>query len=128
MKTNKKISGLKRVVRFAFTGVFVTGIHALIAILIVIYLIPAPPLANGVAFMGATLISYVINTTWSFSSQLQGSTLLRFVVVSIVGFIVAISVSWFMEQQGFNYLIGIVAVALTTPLITFLMHNFWTYK
>jgi len=119
---------LKRAARFAFTGVFVTGVHAAIAIVIIQFLVPIPPLANGVAFIGATVISYVINTTWSFSRRLHGRTLYRFVLVSIIGFLVAMSVAWGAQILGLNYLLGICAVALTIPPMTFLLHTFWTYK
>ena len=119
---------LRRAVRFACTGIFVTGVHVVIAIVFIQFLMLAPPLANGVAFLGATLVSYVINTTWSFSSRLYGRTLSRFVVVLILGFLLAMLVAWIAQELGLNYLLGISAVALTIPPMTFLLHNFWTYR
>lgn len=114
--------------RFALTGIFVTGVHAAIAIMFIRFLMPTPPLANGVAFIGATFVSYAINTTWSFSSRLDGMTLSRFVVVSIVGLFLAMLVAWIAQELGLSYLIGICAVALTIPSLTFFLHNFWTYR
>ena len=32
------------------------------------------------------------------------------------------------QVAGLNYLLGIVAVALTIPAFTFVLHNFWTYR
>lgn len=118
----------KRAIRFAFTGVFVTAVHAVIAVMFIQYLMPLPPLANGVAFVGATIVSYVINTTWSFSARMHGRTLFKFVTVSIVGLLLAMLVAWIAQELGFNYLLGICAVALTIPPMTFVLHNFWTYK
>lgn len=118
----------RRAIRFAFTGIFVTGIHAAIAIMFIQYLIPAPPLANGVAFVGATIVSYVINTAWSFSARLHGRILFKFVTVSMVGFLLAMLVAWIVQELGFSYLLGICAVALTIPPMTFILHNFWTYR
>ncbi|MES2535663.1 MAG: GtrA family protein [Pseudomonadota bacterium] len=118
----------KRAIRFACTGLFVTGVHALIVIMFMRFLMPHPPLANGVAFIGATLISYVINTTWSFSSRLNGKTFSRFVVVSVFGFLLAMLIAWIAQDLGFDYLIGLCAVALTMPPITFFLHNFLTYQ
>lgn len=118
----------KRAIRFAFTGVFVTAVHAVIAVMFIQYLMPLPPLANGVAFVGATIVSYIINTTWSFSARMHGRTLFKFVTVSIVGLLLAMLVAWIAQEMGFNYLLGICAVALTIPLMTFVLHNFWTYK
>ena len=118
----------KRAIRFALTGMFVTGVHAVTAIIFINYLLPIPPLANGVAFVSATMVSYVINTTWSFSSPMHGRTLFRFLAVSFLGLMLAIIVAWLAQKMGLNYLLGIGAVALTIPPITFVFHNFWTYR
>lgn len=119
---------LKRAVRFALTGVFVTSVHFVIAILFIEQIMPTPPLANGVAFAFATITSYLINTIWSFSGRIHGRTLSRFIAVSIVGFLLAMFVSWVVELLGFSYLLGICAVALTVPPMTFVLHNFWTFR
>jgi putative flippase GtrA len=119
---------LRRAIRFALTGIFVTGVHFVIAVMIIELIIPAPPLANGMAFVGAALVSYLINTIWCFSGQLHGRTLLRFIVVSILGFFLAMLVAWIAEEAGLSYILGICAVALTIPPMTFALHNFWTYR
>lgn len=119
---------IKRGLRFAVTGLFVTALHAVVAVLFIHFVSPLPPLANGVAFAVATVVSYVINTTWSFSSRLHGRTLLRFLSVSVAGFFLAMLVAWAAQLAGLNYLLGIGAVALTIPAFTFVLHNFWTYR
>jgi putative flippase GtrA len=119
---------LRRAMRFALTGVFVTGVHFVIAIVVIELIIPSPPLANGVAFACATIVSYLINTIWIFSGNLHGRTLFRFVVVSVLGFFLAMFVAWAAEVAGLSYLLGICAVALTILPMTFVMHNFWTYR
>ncbi|QUE92953.1 GtrA family protein [Pseudomonas sp. SCA2728.1_7] len=128
MTSAEKSALIQRGVRFAVTGLFVTALHALVAILFINFISPLPPLANGVAFAVATLVSYVINTTWSFSARLHGRTLLRFLLVSVCGFWLAMFVAWAAQIAGFHYLLGIAAVALTIPAFTFLLHNFWTYR
>jgi putative flippase GtrA len=119
---------LRRAMRFALTGIVVTGVHFVIAITFIELIMPTPPLANGVAFAFATVASYLINTIWSFSGRLHGRTLSRFIAVSIVGFLLAMLVSWIVQELGFGYLLGICAVALTIPPMTFILHNFWTYR
>ena len=119
---------VKRAVRFGLTGVLVTGVHALIAIAFMQWVSSTPPLANGVAFAGATILSYSLNTLWSFSARLQGKTLWRFAVVSLLGFCLAILIAWIVQVLGWNYFVGIAAVALTLPPISFLLHSFWTYR
>jgi putative flippase GtrA len=119
---------IQRGLRFAVTGVFVTAMHALVAVLFIHFISAPPPLANGVAFAVATVVSYVINTTWSFSARLHGRTLVRFLLVSVCGFFLAMFVAWAAQMAGLHYLLGIGAVALTIPAFTFVLHNFWTYR
>ncbi|MBK5345535.1 GtrA family protein [Pseudomonas sp. TH49] len=128
MTSSDRKALIQRGLRFAVTGLFVTALHALVAVLFIHFVAPQPPLANGVAFAVATVVSYVINTTWSFSARLHGRTLLRFLSVSACGFLLAMFVAWAAQMAGLNYLLGIVAVALTIPAFTFVLHNFWTYR
>ncbi|WP_339453416.1 GtrA family protein [Pseudomonas sp. EA_5y_Pfl2_R50] len=128
MTSAEKSALIQRGLRFAVTGLFVTALHALVAVLFINFIAAQPPLANGVAFAVATVVSYVINTTWSFSARLHGRTLLRFLLVSAGGFLLAVLVAWVAQIAGLHYLLGIVAVALTIPAFTFVLHNFWTYR
>ncbi|MFJ7793357.1 GtrA family protein [Pseudomonas sp. NPDC096950] len=128
MTSAEKSALIKRASRFAVTGLFVTALHAVVAVLFINFVMPMPPLANGVAFAVATVVSYLINTTWSFSARLHGRTLMRFMVVSGAGFLLAMFVAWAAQVAGLNYLMGIAAVALTIPAFTFVLHNFWTYR
>jgi putative flippase GtrA len=124
----QKSALIQRGLRFAVTGLLVTALHALVAVLFINSIAAQPPLANGVAFAVATVVSYVINTTWSFSARLHGRTLRRFLLVSTGGFFLAMFVAWAAQIAGLPYLLGIVAVALTIPAFTFVLHNFWTYR
>lgn len=128
MIAGDKSALVRRGLRFAVTGLFVTALHALVAVLFIRFIAPEPPLANGFAFAVATVVSYVINTAWSFSTRLHGRTLLRFLTVSAGGFLLAMLVAWAAQMAGLNYLFGIGAVALTIPAFTFVLHNFWTYR
>jgi putative flippase GtrA len=119
---------LRRAIRFTSTGFLVTAEHVLIATIFIEYLMAKPPVANGIAFLLATLTSYLINTIWSFSGQLHRKSLVRFIAVSIIGFLLAILVSAIVHIIGFHYLYGIITVALLVPPMTFILHNYWTYK
>ncbi|WP_350598127.1 GtrA family protein [Pseudomonas sp. 65/3-MNA-CIBAN-0223] len=119
---------IKTALRFALTGLLVTALHAVVAVLFINFVMPLPPLANGVAFAVATVVSYLINTTWSFSARLRGRTLLRFMTVSGAGFLLAMLVAWAAQVAGLDYLLGIGAVAVTLPAFTFVLHIFWTYR
>jgi putative flippase GtrA len=122
------INFAKQVQRFAVSGLLATGLHALVAVGLIESFAISAPLANGIAFLIATVFSYAVNTLWSFSSALHGRNLFRFICVSIVGGSLAISVSAIAAHYELHYLAGIGMVALIVPSVTFLLHRFWTYR
>ena len=118
----------KQALRFTISGVLVTGLHVLIATAFIQIVSLAPALANGVAFVVATIFSYLINTTWSFSIPLHGKNLFRFCIVSCGGLFLAMTISGTAHYYGLHYLYGISLVVCIVPPVTFLLHNFWTYR
>ena len=118
----------RQALRFAISGLMVTGLHVLIATAFIQIILPVPSIANGVAFLVATVFSYLINTMWSFSSPLRGRNLFRFCVVSCIGLFLAMTISGTAQYYGLHYLYGLGLVVCIVPPVTFLLHNFWTYR
>jgi putative flippase GtrA len=114
--------------KFGLSGIMVTGLHVVVAFVLITTVLPIPAAANGIAFVVANLFSYAVNTLWTFSSPLQGRSLLRFVLVSLLGFIIAVTVSGLAEWYGLHYWYGIALVVCCVTPVTFLLHNFWTYR
>ncbi len=114
--------------RFITVGIISTLVHFSIAIFLIDKQILIPPLANGFGFIGATLVSYFANTLWSFSQPIDKKNLLRFLCVTSIGFFFAMLISSITDYHGINGLINIIMVALFVPPVTFMLHNFWTYK
>lgn len=117
----------RRAFKFALTGLFVTGVHVALAIALMEFSGVGPGLANGTAFASSALLSYAINTVWSFSEKPGCENLRRFVAVSALGGVLAVAVAEAVADLGHGYLSGIVVVALTVPPVTFLLHSRWTY-
>jgi len=118
----------KQARRFAVSGAFVTAFHVVIAATLIGLLQVSPELANGTAFILASVLSYAINTLWSFSRPLHGITLVRFVAVSLFGLALTVAISGLAELYGLNYWLGIAGVVLAVPPVTFLLHKAWTYR
>lgn len=114
--------------KFGLSGILATGLHVLVASVLIATILPVPAAANGIAFVAANLFSYTINTLWTFSHPLQGRSLVRFVLVSLLGLSIAVSVSGLADWYGLNYWYGITFVVCCATPVTFLLHNFWTYK
>ncbi|MCL7420744.1 MAG: GtrA family protein [Methylobacter sp.] len=118
----------RQALRFALSGLLVTSLHVFIATTFIQNILPISSLANGVAFVVANIFSYLINTTWSFSSSLHGRNLFRFCIVSAIGLFLAMAISGATQHYGLHYWYGIAFVVSIVPPVTFLLHNFWTYR
>ena len=84
--------------------------------------------ANAIAFMTATVISYLINTLWSFSSRINKKNITRFILVSIFGSVISALCAGVATKLGQSYYYGLFYVVLIVPCLTFILHNFWTYR
>lgn len=118
----------KQALRFTVSGLLITGLHVIIATTFIKMVLPVPVIANGLAFVIATIFSYLINTLWSFSSPLHGKNLFRFCLVSLIGLILAMAISGAAQYFELHYWYGIGLVVCIVPPVTFLLHNFWTYR
>lgn len=113
--------------RFIVSGLLATGFHAVIATTLVTFSAVAPPVANGLAFVLATVFSYSINTLWSFSRSPEVKNMRRYILVSVIGLFQAVSISAIAQSYGLSYLHGIALVILIVTPTTFMLHSFWTY-
>ncbi len=121
-------SFVRPALRFGVTGIGVTALHVIIAAGLIDAFDLPPPLANGIAFTVATLTSYLFNTFWSFSQKPARANVLRFSIVSLLGLSIAMTVAAAAAAMSFSYWIGIAGVVMIVPLVTFLLHTFWTYR
>ncbi len=119
---------LRRVIKFGVSGVIVTACHTAYAVTAIQLNGWTPPAANGAAFTFGTLISYLLNTRWSFSGQISGRSFLRFWLVCSVGLVQSILLSAAVERAGLAYPVGIALIVLTVPPVNFLLHSLWTYR
>lgn len=126
---------LVRGFRFGVTGVANTGIHALVAVLClegfflgVPALVAGPVVANGVAFVVATVFSYVVNTVWSFSTEMNRRNFQRFIVVAVIGLFAAMALARLAELIGLPPLGSVALVVCVMPFVNFGLHAFWTYR
>lgn len=116
---------LVRGFRFGVTGVANTGIHILVAYLC---LAAGPVAANAVAFIVATLFSYVVNTLWSFSAAMTRQNLGRFVIVAIIGLLAAMLLAKLGEFIGLPPMGGVILVVCVMPLVNYTLHSVYTYR
>lgn len=119
---------IRQSLRFGLSGLFVTGLHVVIAAGCINHLGFRPEIANGIAYVIATITSYTINTMWSFKSVPVIGNLLRFLAVAIGGLLLTMLITGIIDRLGFSYWLGIAAVVAVVPPLTFLLHRNWTYR
>lgn len=118
----------RSLVKFGVTGILATLIHVLVVTTLVEILQADVGIANGLAFVAATIFSSYINTVWSFNATMTRSVVVRFWMVAVVGACLAVLIAKLFEFGGFHYLAGIAGVVLIVPPISFVLHKLWTYR
>ena len=113
--------------RFVLTGALATLVHSAITVALVELSHLHPSAANGLAFLAANIMSYVINTRWSFQSHYSFATWLRFILVSFLAGSLTVVIAWFVDWTGGHYLVGLSIIVTVVPMISFLAHRFFTY-
>ncbi|WP_269814073.1 GtrA family protein [Paraburkholderia kururiensis] len=117
-----------KLLRFGVSGVMATAVHAAVAMSLIVQTEAPPMLANALAFLSATGVSYLMNTLWSFSAPVHVRNASRFAVVSTLGLGLTALVSGGVQFAGGVPWSGIAAVACVVPPATFLAHRAWTYR
>jgi len=114
--------------RFIIVGIVNTLIHTAIALYASYILEFSIVAANLSGFFVATVFSFVINTTWSFSQRLSKRFFIRFFLVSLLIFSFNLMVSKLAEDYQIIPAVAILLAATMSPAISFLLHKFWTYR
>ncbi len=115
-------------VRFVFTGVVATLTHtAVVLVLMRRFDWPAGS-ANFAAFVLATLVSYGLNSLWTFNAAMTRKNAVRFALVATFCAALAALLADSAARSGYGPLTGIALVVLVTTPVSFLLHRYWTYR
>ena len=115
-------------VRFVATGIAATLTHTAIVFAVACLFSLKAGIANFVAFIVATLLSYTLNSLWSFRSRMTRQNAVRFATVAAFCSVLAAFLADFVERAGYGLLVGICVVVLVNTPISFLLHRNWTYR
>lgn len=115
-------------IKFGITGVAATAIHVIVVSPLILVAEFSAGIANGIAFVVATFFSSFVNTKWSFKKQFSVKVTLRFWSVAVLGCILAVLIADLIEELGFHYLVGVAAVSTLVPIISYLLHRYYTYR
>ena len=119
-------SHIFQLAKYGFFGVIATLVHLFTAWAI-IYLFDASVfVSNTFAFFTAFVFSYVFQTLYVFSTTFHLKKFIKFFLVQYGTFLFSYLLSdIFPVTNGYLHTLLIVAIM---PLITFIIHKFWTFK
>ena len=114
-------------IRFGLVGVANTVVHAGIVIVLMEALAPPAFVANGVAFMFANLVSYALNSRFTFKTPISFMGYRRFLLVSLVSLALTLLITSLVEYLGWHYGVGLIMVILVVPVLNYLVMKIWAF-
>lgn len=121
-----------QLVRYGFTGGFITALGAAIYYGCAEFLGIYPLVANSIAWITGVVIGYILHSQFSFrghgSRDNIGRTGGRFLAVNLVGYAINSFWVWTLVEwmDGPNWW-PLLPMVIATPLMTFLLHRRWTF-
>ncbi|MGX6443425.1 GtrA family protein [Neobacillus sp. K501] len=127
MLLNKDI--LMKFITYSFVGFICTLIYFISVFIFVELFDKDPVYGSTMAFMIMTVFSFLLNIKYTFGGYFTFNKLFRFIIVSIIGFILNFGIMYTVcEVLSFHYSIGELVTILVIPLVNFTLNNFWTFK
>jgi putative flippase GtrA len=114
-------------IRFGLVGVANTAVHAGIVIALMEAFVPPAFLANGIAFVFANLMSYALNSRFTFRTPLSFLGYRRFLFVSLVSLALTLLITSVVEIVGWHYGVGLAMVILVVPVLNYLVMKVWAF-
>ena len=119
-------SHIVQLAKYGFFGVVATLIHLFTAWAVIYFFGASVFLSNLIAFLTAFGFSYIFQTLYVFATHFHLHRFLKFFAVQFTTFLFAYLSSDIVSIEN-SYLHTLLIVAIM-PLVTFLIHKFWTFK
>lgn len=121
---------LRQFLTFVVVGVIAAVAHYGVLILLVELGGMAPVIATLWGFLAGAAVSYALNRHFTFRSHRpHRAAAPRFLLVSVVGFVLNGVVMWVLnEQWGVQYLLAQVIATLIVLFWNFSVNRLWTFR
>lgn len=114
-------------IRFGLVGIVNTGVHTGIVIALMETLAPPAYFANGIAFMFANVMSYCMNSRFTFHTPISFKGYRKFLLVSLVSLALTLAITSLVEYLGFHYGFGLMLVIFVVPVLNYLVMKMWAF-
>ena len=112
---------------FALIGVANTLVHGLLLVLMVEKFVVDVTIAHLFAFCLANVVSYILNSRFTFRARLAVGRYARFLLASLMSLGLTLLLSWIADVSGLHYLIGFFLIVVLVPLFSFSLMRFWIF-
>ena len=115
-------------IRFGLVGATNTLVHAGIVVTLMELLAPPAYVANGVAFMFANVMSYILNSRFTFKTPASFLGYRRFLLVSLVSLALTLAITSLVEFLGWHYAFGLLMVIFVVPVLNYIVMKLWAFS
>lgn len=116
-------------IKYSLVGSVSTLIYFLSVFIFVELFGNDPLMSSAISFIIMTIFSFILNKKFTFNSDFSYEKLLRFFIVSAVGFTLNFLIMFLIVNAlSYHYIIGEIATTLIIPLINFALNHYWTFK
>lgn len=115
-----------KIVKYGLVGAVSTFIHFLFAFIYIYSINTSVFQSNVIGFLMAYVFSYLMQSKYVFEQGINIEKAVKYLIVQFSVLLAAIIISNLFES--YNSYIKTVIVVILLPLITFIIHKFWTFK
>ena len=113
--------------KFILVGVVSAGTHYSVYLSLIVALSIGAVPATVVGFILGTIVSYVLNSRYTFQAAQTPATFARFWLVTLAGGALNAGVVWVLVGAGMHFAIaGVIAICVAAAF-NFLCHRYWTF-
>jgi putative flippase GtrA len=119
-----------KLARFTLVGLTSAGIYTAVTILCVWFFGLDPKFGSTAGYLASLPFNFAAHRQYTFvASGVVWHELSRFFAVHLANIAVSIgAVSVAVDILGLDYKLGMVAVLVLIPLVTFVLMNFWVFR
>jgi putative flippase GtrA len=115
-----------RIVRYGLIGGISTLIHIGMAALFIYAIYDSLFWANVTGFLLAYVFSYLMQSLYVFGHEIAPLKAFKYFIVQFGSLMTSILISYLFT--GYNNYIKTILVVIFMPIVTFVIHKFWTFK
>ena len=113
--------------KFGLVGLINTLIHALVLFAAVEVSKLHPVVGNLMAFLGANMASFIMNSYWTFKTAPEVRRYGKFLTSSLLALGLTLGIAGVFEFLGIHYGLGFLCIILLVPALNYWMLKRWAF-